>query len=86
MNKTECAQTCEEPDFGKCNFKNNTCDKCDHTKDKDCIQLMSFCKVAQQKGECKAETLNGLFRMIEVNPGYAVGEFDVLFKDGKMYM
>lgn len=24
--------------------------------------------------------------MIEVNPGYDVGEFDVLFKDGKMYM
>jgi hypothetical protein len=24
--------------------------------------------------------------MIEVNPGYDVGEFDILFKDGKMYM
>jgi hypothetical protein len=24
--------------------------------------------------------------MIEVNPGYDVGEFDVLFKDGKMLM
>jgi len=24
--------------------------------------------------------------MIEVNPEYERGEFDVLFKDGKMYM
>jgi hypothetical protein len=24
--------------------------------------------------------------MIEVNPGYDVGEFDIMFKDGKMYM
>jgi len=22
----------------------NTCEKCDHTKDKDCIQTMQFCK------------------------------------------
>jgi len=30
--------------------------------------------------------LSGLFRMIEAEPGYNKGEFDVLFKDGKMYM
>ena len=24
--------------------------------------------------------------MIEVNPGYDEGEFDIMFKDGKMYM
>lgn len=86
MNKTECAQTCEEPSFGKCDFKNNTCVKCDHTKDKECIQTMDFCKIAQERGDCKAQKLNGLFRMIEVNPNYDVGEFDVMFKDGKMYM
>lgn len=47
---------------------------------------MSFCKVQQKEGDCKAEQLKGLYRMIEVNPGYDVGEFDVLFKDGKMLM
>jgi len=30
--------------------------------------------------------LKGLYRMIEVNPSYDKGEFDVEFKDGKMYM
>lgn len=30
--------------------------------------------------------MNGLYRMIEVNPGYDVGEFDVMFKDDKMLM
>jgi len=47
MNKTECAQTCEEPSFAKCNYANNTCEKCDHTKDKDCIYTMDYCKVEQ---------------------------------------
>jgi hypothetical protein len=47
---------------------------------------MDFCKIAQKRGECKKDKLDGLFRMIEVNPGYDVGEFDVLFKEGKMYM
>lgn len=30
--------------------------------------------------------MNGLYRMIEVNPEYETGEFDLMFKDGKMYM
>jgi len=30
--------------------------------------------------------LKGLYRMIEAEPDYDKGEFDVLFKDGKMYM
>jgi hypothetical protein len=86
MNKTECAQKCEEPSFGKCNYANNTCEKCDHTKDKDCIYTMDYCKVEQKTGKCKQVQLKGLYRMIEVNPGYEVGEFDVLFKEGKMYI
>jgi len=86
MNKTECAQTCQQVPFGKCNFKNNTCEKCDNTKDKDCTQIMSFCKVEQQEGRCKEQKLNGLYRMIQVQPDYDNGEFDVQFKDGKMIM
>jgi len=87
MNKTECAQTCQEVSFGKCDFKNNTCVKCNHTAgDKDCLYTMDFCKIAQKEGKCQAQNLTGLFRMIEVNPSYTVGEFDVEFKDGKMYM
>jgi len=86
MNKTECAQKCEEPAFGKCDYKNNTCVKCKQGTDKDCMYLMDYCKTAQKEGRCKAQNLTGLFRMIEVNPGYEQGEFDVLFKEGKMYM
>merc|ERR1711937_1069540 len=66
QNKTECEQKCQAPSFAKCNFQNNTCEKCDHTKDKDCIQTMDFCKIAQKEGKCKQDKLNGLFRMIEV--------------------
>jgi len=47
---------------------------------------MDYCKAAQGEGRCKAQELSGLFRMIEAEPGYNKGEFDVLFKDGKMYM
>jgi len=86
MNKTECAQKCEEPAFGKCDTKNNTCVKCNHTSDPSCLYTMDYCKTAQKEGRCKADELKGLFRMIEVNPSYDKGEFDVLFKDGKMYM
>lgn len=86
MNKTQCAQSCEEPQFGKCNFTQNTCDKCNHTSDPQCIQTMDYCKAAQREGRCKAQELKGLYRMIEANPNYDKGEFDVLFKDGKMYM
>lgn len=86
MNKTECAQTCEQPAFAKCNYANNTCEKCDHTKDKDCVYTMDYCKIEQQTGKCKQVQLKGLYRMLEVQPSYDVGEFDVLFKDGKMYM
>lgn len=86
MNKTQCTQTCEEPAFGKCEFSNNTCVKCNHTGDSQCIQTMDYCKIAQKEGRCKSQDLTGLFRMIEAEPGYAKGEFDILFKDGKMYM
>jgi len=86
LNKTQCAQSCEVVPFGKCDFGNNTCVKCNNTSDKDCIQTLDYCKSAQKQGRCKAQELSGLFRMIEVNPSYEKGEFDVLFKDGKMYM
>lgn len=86
QSKTECAQQCQEVKFAKCDFKNNTCVDCDHDKDKDCLQTKDYCDVAQKEGKCKPETLSGLFRMIEVNPNYDVGEFDIMFKDGKMYM
>jgi hypothetical protein len=87
MNKTECAQKCETPAFGKCDFKNNTCVKCEQGKgDNDCLYTMDYCKVEQKEGRCKNQELKGLYRMIEVNPGYETGEFDVMFKDGKMYM
>jgi len=86
LNKTQCAQSCEAPAFGKCDFKNNTCVKCNHTADPTCIQTMDYCHAAQAEGRCKAQELSGLYRMIEANPKYDRGEFDVLFKDGKMYM
>jgi len=47
MNKTQCAQTCQQPSFGKCNFGNNTCEKCVQFKDKDCLYTMDQCKVQQ---------------------------------------
>lgn len=87
MNKTQCAQDCEYVQYGKCNFTNNTCQNCTHgADDPKCLYTMDYCKAAQKEGRCKQQQLDGLFRMIEVNPGYNVSEFDVLFKDKKMYM
>lgn len=61
------------------------CVKCDQGP--GCVQTLSVCKEAnKEKHICKAQTLGGLFRMIEVNPKYMQGEFDLLFKDDKLYM
>lgn len=84
MNKTECNSTCVGVPFGKCNYDNNTCDPCKQG-DKDCIYTMAYCKVAQKAGRCKRQELAGLFRKIQVNKNYKEGEFDLLFKFGKMY-
>lgn len=46
---------------------------------------MDFCKIAQKEGRCKAEKLEGLYRMIEVQKGFKKGEFDLLFKDMKLH-
>jgi hypothetical protein len=62
LNKTQCAQTCEVVPFGKCDFTNNTCVKCNHTGDKDCLQTMDYCKAAQKEGRCKSQELSGLFK------------------------
>jgi hypothetical protein len=52
-----------------------------------CTNTLDFCKVAnKEKHICKAQTLSGLYRMIEVNKDYKVGEFDLMFKDGKLYI
>lgn len=87
MSKDQCTLSCADVQYGKCNFGNNTCEYCKHgPDDPKCIYTMDYCKAAQQEGRCKNQTLTGLFRMIEVNPQYEIGEFDILFKDGKMYM
>jgi hypothetical protein len=48
---------------------------------------MDVCKLSnKQKHICKAQKLDGLYRLIEVNPKYKKGEFDLMFKDEKLYM
>lgn len=47
---------------------------------------MAYCQIAQKAGRCKRDELSGLFRKIQVNKNYKKGEFDLLFKDSKMYM
>lgn len=47
---------------------------------------MDYCNVAQSEGRCKSQELSGLYRMIEINQKYENGEFDMLFKDNKIYV
>ena len=65
--------------YQKCDYKNNKCVDCQRGKDPACIQTADYCKVAQQRGLCKPQTIAGLYRMIMVQKGYKVGEFDMLF-------
>jgi hypothetical protein len=41
---------------------------------------------AASEGRCAQETLSGLWRSIESNIGFAKGEFDIQFRQGKMFI
>jgi len=69
-----------------CDFKNNSCVDCTPGKDKGCSNTAAFCEAAKAAGHCKVNPLNGLYRQIEVNKNYKKGEYDLLFKDKKLYM
>jgi len=47
---------------------------------------MDFCKAARAAGQCKQELISGLYRTIEANLPYSKGEFDLQFRDNKMYI
>jgi len=47
---------------------------------------MSYCTTAAAEGRCAQETLSGLWRSIESNIAYAKGEFDIQFRQGKMFI
>lgn len=86
MDQEQCEQNCLNPTFQKCNFKNNTCQNCTVGTDTKCIYTAAYCQAAQKAGRCKVNQLDGLYREIEVNKEYKKGEYDLLFKDKKMYM
>ena len=87
MSKMQCTDQCRPAAYAKCNFANNTCEKCTPgDDDKDCIYLESYCKTAQEEGRCEQETLSGLWRAIEANIPQYWGEVVIEFKGGKMYI
>jgi len=86
MAKEKCEDQCKVEPFKKCNFHNNTCDECERGKDPKCIYPAAFCEAQKAAGRCKVDQLDGLYRQIEVNMKYKKGEYDLLFKDKKLYM
>lgn len=87
MSKDQCTNECKPANYGKCDYENNACVHCTPgADDKDCLYLMSYCNTAKKEGRCKEETLSGLFRTIEANIPYNKGEFDIQFRDGKMFI
>jgi len=87
MNQTECAEECKPAAYGKCDYENDKCVPCTPgADDRDCVYLMSYCTVAQKMKRCEEEILKGLFRMVEAQPGYDAGEFDVEFRANKMWI
>jgi len=86
MDEDKCNSQCKAVPFAKCDFKNNTCVDCTPGQDPKCIQTKAFCQAAQASGRCKVPQLDGLYRQIEVNKKYKKGEYDLLFKDKKLYM
>lgn len=87
MDKTQCAEECHPAAYGKCDYKSDKCVSCKPgADDPACVYLMSYCQAAEKEGRCKEETLSGLFRMVETNPAFDHGEFDIEFKGGKMFI
>lgn len=87
LNQTECTAECHDAAYGKCDYVQDECTACKPGQDdRDCVYLMSYCKVAQREGRCKEEVLNGLWRSIEANTGWDHGEFDIEFRGGKMFI
>jgi len=82
-----CEHDCKPAQYGKCDFENDTCVECTPgAGEKDCVNLMSYCQIARDEGRCKEQVLNGLYRSVESNLGYESGEFDVEFRDSKMFI
>jgi len=67
MSKAQCAQTCVPVPYGKCDYVNNDCVKCDPNTDHECKFDMNYCKVARNEGRCHQQNLAGLWRGIETN-------------------
>jgi len=86
MAQDKCKENCAGVQYQKCNFKTNKCDDCTVHKDKGCQFTKAYCEAVQKAGRCKTPQLDGLYRKIEVNKKYIKGEYDLLFKDSKMYM
>lgn len=82
----DCLGECHNAQYGKCDYKSNSCVKCTPGADADCKYLMSYCMSAQKEGLCKKVPVNGVFRMLEANRGFKHAEFDLEFKDGDIHI
>jgi len=47
---------------------------------------MTYCEAARKEGRCEKNHLTGLFRAIQANLPFQRGEYDIEFKDDKMYI
>lgn len=87
LSEKDCTRECHPAVYGKCDYDNDKCVGCTPgADDRDCVYLMSYCDAAQKEGRCHEEVLGGLWRMLETNPGFARGEYDVQFANNKMWI
>lgn len=77
LDQKDCERNCHAPDFAKCNFTTGQCIKC-NSSDPDCRYTEAQCDVF-----CHKSAAQGVFRGIQINKGFTVGEWDFsFFSDG----
>ena len=74
--KADCEKDCHPEEYAKCNTKDGVCYKCNKTaQDPECLYTKDVCSAT-----CKKQgQINGVWRGVQINKGFTVGEWDFDF-------
>jgi hypothetical protein len=75
--KESCEKNCKAESFAKCDTSTGKCKECNQSAaDPDCKNTMDFCNATCKGG---GDQVTGVFRGIQINQGFHVGEWDFDF-------
>jgi len=74
--KEDCEKDCHPEEYAKCNTKDGKCYTCNKTaEDPECLYTKDVCNA-----DCKKQgQINGVWRGVQINKGFVVGEWDFDF-------